>query len=163
MLRKVMERSPLARDLRAQQKRSRASARDLFVGDPSGIRTRVTAVRGRRTRPLYDGAVYFFCTSYQRFRWSSSVIVSHTSLWFQIGGPAETVCFPARKRAFNRAGIPGLEPRMTVPETVVLPITPYPNGTFGPVFRASSLLRAPQHEKLLYPRLPARTNRPGVT
>ena len=26
-------------------------------GDPSGIRTRVTAVRGRRTRPLYDGAV----------------------------------------------------------------------------------------------------------
>ena len=25
--------------------------------DPSGIRTRVTAVRGRRTRPLYDGAV----------------------------------------------------------------------------------------------------------
>jgi hypothetical protein len=26
--------------------------------DPSGIRTRVTAVRGRRTRPLYDGADY---------------------------------------------------------------------------------------------------------
>lgn len=26
-------------------------------GDPSGIRTRVTAVRGRRTRPLYDGAL----------------------------------------------------------------------------------------------------------
>ena len=26
--------------------------------DPSGIRTRVTAVRGRRTRPLYDGAGY---------------------------------------------------------------------------------------------------------
>ena len=26
--------------------------------DPSGIRTRVTAVRGRRTRPLYDGAVW---------------------------------------------------------------------------------------------------------
>ena len=25
--------------------------------DPSGIRTRVTAVRGQRTRPLYDGAV----------------------------------------------------------------------------------------------------------
>ena len=36
----------------------RAFARDHFVGDPSGIRTRVTAVRGRRTRPLYDGAVY---------------------------------------------------------------------------------------------------------
>lgn len=26
--------------------------------DPSGIRTRVTAVRGQRTRPLYDGAVW---------------------------------------------------------------------------------------------------------
>ncbi len=26
------------------------------------------------------------------------------------------------------AGVPGLEPRMTVPETVVLPITPYPTG-----------------------------------
>ena len=36
----------------------RAFARDHFGGDPSGIRTRVTAVRGRRTRPLYDGAVY---------------------------------------------------------------------------------------------------------
>src|SRR5690606_29261532 len=62
-------------------------------GDPSGIRTRVTAVRGRRTRPLYDGAVLI--------RWSS-------------------------------AGIPGLEPRMTVPETVVLPITPYPTVVPGP-------------------------------
>ncbi len=30
-------------------------------GDPSGIRTRVTAVRGRRTRPLYDGAVFATC------------------------------------------------------------------------------------------------------
>jgi hypothetical protein len=27
-----------------------------YFCDPSGIRTRVTAVRGRRTRPLYDGA-----------------------------------------------------------------------------------------------------------
>ncbi|VXB19160.1 hypothetical protein CITRIK5_20558 [Citricoccus sp. K5] len=31
--------------------------RVFSVGDPSGIRTRVTAVRGQRTRPLYDGAV----------------------------------------------------------------------------------------------------------
>ncbi len=29
----------------------------VSICDPSGIRTRVTAVRGRRTRPLYDGAV----------------------------------------------------------------------------------------------------------
>src|SRR6478752_8565835 len=41
------------------EKRPRADARDRFDGDPSGIRTRVTAVRGQRTRPLYDGAAYF--------------------------------------------------------------------------------------------------------
>ncbi|GAT89057.1 hypothetical protein CVCC1112_3716 [Paenarthrobacter nicotinovorans] len=39
---------------------------------------------------------------------------------------------------------------MTVPETVVLPITPYPKVTFGPEFLAlvslSFSLRAPQHE-----------------
>ena len=33
------------------------ATREYSRGDPSGIRTRVTAVRGRRTRPLYDGAV----------------------------------------------------------------------------------------------------------
>ena len=39
--------------LRAKLERAAA----LFcVRDPNGIRTRVTAVRGRRTRPLYDGA-----------------------------------------------------------------------------------------------------------
>ena len=62
------------------------------VGDPSGIRTRVTAVRGRRTRPLYDGAVYF-TVLLSAFPLVSSVIVSHTSLWFQIGEPAETFRF----------------------------------------------------------------------
>lgn len=32
--------------------------RAFVLCDPSGIRTRVTAVRGQRTRPLYDGAVW---------------------------------------------------------------------------------------------------------
>ena len=49
------------------EKRPRANARDRFICDPSGIRTRVTAVRGQRTRPLYDGAAYspeqHFCHS----------------------------------------------------------------------------------------------------
>ena len=67
--------------------------------DPNRIRTGVAAVRGRSTRPLYDGA----------------------------------------------AGVPGLEPRMTVPETVVLPITPYPTVS-------ASLRREP----LGPPRIPAR-------
>ncbi len=68
----------------------------------------------------------------------SSVIVSHTLPRFQIGEPAETFCFLARCGPLNRAGIPGLEPRMTVPETVVLPITPYPNDAFGPVSQDQS-------------------------
>lgn len=35
------------------------------------------------------------------------------------------------KLLWRSAGIPGLEPRMTEPETVVLPITPYPNVTWS--------------------------------
>ena len=31
-------------------------------------------------------------------------------------------------RGFRLAGVPGLEPRTTEPESAVLPITPYPNG-----------------------------------
>jgi site-specific DNA recombinase len=38
-----------------------------------------------------------------------------------LGGPA---CFDSA----NVAGVPGLEPRTTEPESAVLPITPYPNG-----------------------------------
>ena len=129
-----------------------------FHGDPSGIRTRVTAVRGQRTRPLYDGAKYFpaaFPLHKLSEYFTHFAMVSN-----RLTGWKPTDSLP-RKGLQTRAGIPGLEPRMTVPETVVLPITPYPNGTFGPDFRAFSLLRAPQHEKLLYPRLRARTNRRG--
>src|SRR3954464_11664465 len=64
----------------------------LAPRSPEGIRTLATAVRGRRPRPLDDGAVL------QMRRW----------------------CF--------LAGVPGLEPRLTEPETVGLPITPYPMG-----------------------------------
>src|SRR4051812_18821980 len=31
------------------------------------------------------------------------------------------------------AGVPGLEPRLTEPESVGLPITPYPIGAFAPI------------------------------
>src|SRR6476661_9130168 len=56
------------------------------------------------------------------------MIVSYIWPPFQIG-PADSKLpnFSGNPRNF-RAGIPGLEPRMTVPETVVLPITPYPKG-----------------------------------
>src|SRR3954468_13738749 len=33
-----------------------------------------------------------------------------------------------RTTGWSRAGVPGLEPRLTEPESVVLPITPYPMG-----------------------------------
>src|SRR5918993_1495773 len=39
-----------------KRERTPGKPRVLSRCDPSGIRTRVTAVRGRRTRPLYDGA-----------------------------------------------------------------------------------------------------------
>ncbi len=38
-------------------KKNPPSDRGFCVGDPNRIRTGVTAVRGQRTRPLYDGAV----------------------------------------------------------------------------------------------------------
>ena len=43
--------------------------------DPNGIRTRATAVRGRRTRPLYDGAALLkgsgLRSPNREFRWGT--------------------------------------------------------------------------------------------
>src|SRR3954453_2009574 len=36
-------------------------------------------------------------------------------------------------RSDRLAGVPGLEPRLTEPESVVLPITPYPKGVSRPL------------------------------
>jgi hypothetical protein len=46
------------------------------------------------------------------------------------------------------AGVPGLEPRLTEPESVVLPITPYPNccGAPSPVFRAANDRSRPRRD-----------------
>ena len=66
---------PPGQEISGKTNRPRADARSRSICDPSGIRTRVTAVRGQRTRPLYDGAVYF---SEQHFCHSSQVIVSYT-------------------------------------------------------------------------------------
>ena len=65
---------------------------------PDGIRTRATALRGRRPRPLDDGA--------------AAIHMYRETLAFSECGVS--------------AGVPGLEPRLTEPESVVLPITPYP-------------------------------------
>ncbi len=67
----------------------------FFDGSPDGIRTRATALRGRRARPLHNGAI----------EWMRSPEGHSRSLI---------------------AGVLGLEPRLTGPEPVGLPITPYP-------------------------------------
>ncbi|MCU1417597.1 MAG: xerD, partial [Schumannella sp.] len=77
----------------------------FFHGSPDGIRTRATALRGRRARPLHNGAM----------EWSLDRMKPYQS--------ASCCCLE------GVAGILGLEPRMAVPETAVLPITPYPTGS----------------------------------
>ena len=82
------------------------------MGSPDGIRTRATALRGRRARPLHNGA----CAE----RASSESART---------GPAR----PRPNRCVQAsAGVPGLEPRLTEPESVGLPITPYPMGAARP-------------------------------
>lgn len=43
---------------------------------------------------------------------------------------------------YDVAGVPGLEPRTTEPESAVLPITPYPKGVRPKPYRGSSLAHA---------------------
>ena len=90
---------------------------------PDGIRTRATALRGRRARPLHNGAVLLFQT--------------HTVSQTQTG---ITSC---------SAGVPGLEPELPRPERGGLPITPYPttrpNCTSDEV--PSGLTMPPQHTR----------------
>jgi len=74
----------------------RAGRGPSSIGSPDGIRTRATALRGRRARPLHNGAI------------------ERTSLEDLSTGLI--------------AGVLGLEPRLTGPEPVGLPITPYPMG-----------------------------------
>src|SRR3954452_18399810 len=76
------------------------------AGTPDRIRTGATALRGRRARPLHNGGEHVN---------TRGETVSVTPQTQQI---------PARGR--DLAGVLGLEPRLTGPEPVVLPITPYP-------------------------------------
>lgn len=83
---------------------------------PDRIRTGATALRGRRPRPLDDGAR----TCFSCFAALSS-------------GAAELYQRPATDvlAGPSVAGVPGLEPRLTEPESVGLPITPYPSGALS--------------------------------
>ena len=66
---------------------------------PEGIRTLVADLRSQSPRPLDDGALVHFFTA----------VTAYLSGY----------C----------AGVPGLEPRLTEPESAGLPITPYPIRT----------------------------------
>src|SRR5699024_7054783 len=102
-----------------------ATARTTAIPcSPDGIRTRATALRGRRARPLHNGAR----TTRKPY---SDVSVRGTSLTHERGRPANrprhnTDVAHADSRYRDLAGVPGFEPRTTEPESAVLPITPYP-------------------------------------
>ena len=98
-----------------QESRSAGALRDFCVGSPEGIRTLATAVRGRRPRPLDDGALENIRTPH--FRAGSDTGCYTTEQQRKDGGRVTS------------AGVLGLEPRMRESESLVLPITPYPNGT----------------------------------
>ena len=45
----------------------------MLIGDPRGIRTPVTGVRGQRPRPLDDGTTYKLCAVHYRTTWNLSM------------------------------------------------------------------------------------------
>ena len=109
---------------------------------PEGIRTLATAVRGRRPRPLDDGAL-----ETKRNDSPSGGSFRNTML-HERSGPLrrqdQGLDHAAARRyrpigltegdlfiSGNSAGVLGLEPRMAEPESAVLPITPYPKGLAG--------------------------------
>src|SRR5664280_2547707 len=96
--------------------------RGVWRCSPDGIRTRAMALRGRRARPLHNGALQC-CEVTQWFFGSGG---NHTGK----GGYLRIA--PHRKTGGTHAGVQGLEPRLTEPESVVLPITPYPKGVSHP-------------------------------
>ena len=81
----------------------------VFPGSPDGIRTRATALRGRRARPLHNGALAHDHHSDETAE-AYQLPLSYTN---------QRLCV---------AGVLGLEPRLTEPESVGLPITLYPTG-----------------------------------
>ena len=95
------------------------------LGSPDGIRTRATALRGRRARPLHNGAVTS-CPPRKGGGQRRRTLPNG-------GNFSES---PPAARPRTRAGVPGLEPRTDEPESPVLPITPYPMGyAVGPSAR----------------------------
>ncbi len=118
---------------------------------PDGIRTRATALRGRRPGPLDDGARTCLAPPPCRAV-PLKTTRDHSGPLARAGALSDLIQRPTLSRT-PVAGVPGLEPRLTEPESVGLPITPYPIGT-------SRCRSAPcgTGEKL-YPPAPHRPNR----
>ena len=91
----------------------------LFVCSPDGIRTRATALRGRRARPLHNGALAVLVD--RVVRGTEKNLTGWKDILRIDAGCAQST--PS-----SMAGVPGLEPRTDEPESPVLPITPYPMG-----------------------------------
>ena len=92
---------------------------------PEGIRTLATALRGRRPRPLDDGALELQPGEPYQIRLRVPNRPGLFSSLYFFSASSESLPL---SRSSKAAGVPGLEPRLTEPESVVLPITPYPIG-----------------------------------
>ena len=88
---------------------------------PEGIRTLVADLRSQSPRPLDDGALVF------SFRYA---VMQCVIIPLRQRGSDEQI---RQKRSI--AGVPGLEPRLNEPESLGLPITPYPTkiDVFTPI------------------------------
>ncbi len=127
---------------RAGERRKSLARQGILRSSPDGIRTRANALRGRRARPLHNGAL------------ASSPCQATASRY-------QTERFPA-----NRAGVLGLEPRRAEPESAGLPITPYPIDAAAPKQNSTGADgRGSNRYRLLPGRASSRrsTRRPGQT
>jgi hypothetical protein len=96
-----------------------AGQKAFVVRTPDRIRTGATALRGRRARPLHNGGKHCLKQPAELYLAVPQTCQSRPLIisWGR-----------------DLAGLLGLEPRLTGPEPVVLPITPYPTVllVFGP-------------------------------
>ena len=89
---------------------------------PDGIRTRATALRGRRARPLHNGALAG-CPALRSARAAERTLPAGRNFSESASG---------RKSRGPELGYQDSNLELTEPESVVLPITPYPKGVSLP-------------------------------
>ena len=88
-----------------------------LICSPEGIRTLVAALRRQSPRPLDDGATFHCWKVFLELQMNQTDI--------------KLYCIYC-------AGVPGLEPRLTEPESAGLPITPYPKVVKPCIARAKN-------------------------